>query len=875
VSAGSVQLQFGAEFALFLAAVAAVGLVALRADLLVQGTAARLTLATGAAALAAAAFLHGTTTVEDPTESGLMVLRLAGVALVAVATVRWSGPPAARWILLCGLLAIAGAEAAGAADRLRLADALRGGGALVLGGALLVASRRSIPARIAASATAILFLVITSVAGALSAVVSDNVEDEAVRRYGARAETEAQVVTDQGRSVLAASSLIATALRSNTAHTSDMRTLADDGAPDIAREAARARLTGVLATARDRFLQTITEAPGPMLFVTPSGNPAVAIDVGPQGRLAIASTAVVAQARTQQVDAQSPHVVGSGGFTVAASPVIAGTPPAFLGVVVSTVPLDPTFVEVRAEGLEGEQEGASMALVGRDGVLTQAGPQPPAADLVHLASAALDGTGELSTRAGDRFVVARPALRPDGVPEMAVVLSIPAAQIDETREDLFRALFIVAMGAALLAIVLAAVAGERVGGRLRRLTRAAEAIRAGDLRAQAGVASDDELGVLGATFDGMATSLRVRTDQLLSTTGRLEAVVGGMGEALVAVDHDGRITDFNPAAEELCDITGVDARGAPVADIVSLIDDDGADMTARLVRPVLEGWSGTGAILQPGGTEVPVAVSAAPLRGQDGAVTGAVFVLRDVRREREVERMKTEFLANISHELRTPLTPIKGFASLLKTREVSGERAREFADEILAGASQAERVIEQLVNFATLAAGRVNLHTEPVAVRDLVDQVVLRWRERVDGDHQIVRRVARGLPPVLVDRHYIDQSLDELLDNAVKYTPGGGTISVVAGPLTNGATTVRLSITDDGVGIAGDRLAAIFDDFAQADASATRRFGGLGLGLSFVSRIVRAHDGELACESIPGKGSVFTMTLPAVQPRAARGGPRA
>jgi PAS domain S-box-containing protein len=579
-------------------------------------------------------------------------------------------------------------------------------------------------------------------------------------------------------------------------------------------------------------------------------------------RLELVATAVVSQALQTVQPLQSPQVVGDQAVIVAASPVTTGPAREALGLVVATAPLDARFLAVRTTGLAGEQEGAAVALAGRSGVLAQHGPQPPLSAVLRLAGAAIDGTEDLTDEVGDRFVVARPVERTDGVAEMAVVLSVPSQPIDATREDLFRVLFVIAMGAALIATVLAAFAGERVGAGLRRLTTAARSIEAGDLHARAGVTTDDELGALGTTFDSMAGALRARTDELRSTAARLEAVVAGMGEALVATDAEGNVTDFNAAAEELTDVPSLDARGRHVADVVHLLDDEGADITPRLVRPVLEGWTGTGAVVKPDGTEVPVAVSAAPLRGQDGGVTGAVFVLRDVRREREVERMKTEFLANISHELRTPLTPIKGFAGLLASRSIDPERTREFADEILSGANRAERVVEQLVNFATLAAGRVNLNVEPVPVRDVVDGTVMRWRDRVDGQHRVERRVARGLPPVAADRHYLDQSLDELVDNAVKYSPAGGKISVTA-TKADGGGAVLLSVADAGVGIAPDRLDAIFDEFAQADASATRRFGGLGLGLAFVRRIARAHGGELTCTSTPGKGSTFTLRLPA------------
>jgi two-component system sensor histidine kinase VicK len=540
--------------------------------------------------------------------------------------------------------------------------------------------------------------------------------------------------------------------------------------------------------------------------------------------------------------------------------------------VVRTSKLDTSYLSLRAAPIDAEVPGVALALVDRDQTLASDGPSAtldPTA-LRTLGRNAIDAGDELDRTVGDRFYVARPVLGGDGSPVMAFVLSAPRSQEDATREDLFRVLFLVSMGAATAALVLAGLAGERIGGALRRLAGAAAEIEAGNLNVRAGVTTDDEIGNLGRSFDSMAVSLADLTAELRAAAkdeaelrGRLEAVVGGMGEALIAVDADARITDFNTAAEELLDVRARDARGRSIGDVVDLRSEEGTTMSRRLRRPVLEAWTASGSVRVGPGREVPVAVSAGALRGPDGEVNGAVFLLRDERHERELDRMKTEFLSAISHELRTPLTPIKGFGSILETRDLPPEQARGFAKEISTAADQLERVIGQLVNFATLVGGRLILEPEATPVRPLVDGVVERWKPRLDRRHALTRRVAARTPKTVMDRAYVVQALDELMDNAVKYSPDGGKI-VVEAAVVDGedGPELEIAVTDEGVGIPSDRIDSVLEDFTQVDASATRRFGGLGLGLALVNRIVRAHDGRLEVASVQGQGTRVALRLP-------------
>jgi two-component system sensor histidine kinase VicK len=879
LSAIDVQVRFAAEFALFLVSLAGLGFAFLRVDLLVERPFARAASAAGFASLAAAALCSGTLIVDEPTDPIVVGLRFAGIVLLGASSVSWRADRAGRELLRIGLVALVAAEIILIGDESStVADVARMVGALGIGACLVGASARVISARIAASGALVLFAVITVVSVSLSAIVSDNIEDEALRRYSARAQTQATSVTEDALELLPSAKLFAGAIGGDVSLQPALRRLTDPSRDLDTVAADRTAVTGTMEGLVSAFVTDQDPQRGPTVVVDTAQRAVVTTTpvLDNLFYVDLVATGIVTEGLRSATGTQGVAVVEGRPIRLATYPLqVDGQ---VRGVVVRTSMLDEGYLERELPSFSAEVPGAAMALADRTQVLASAGPRVDTDAVLAVAAAALDG-GQMTERTrGERFFAARAVDVPAG-PGFALVVSAPRVEEDATREDLFRVLFLVSMGAATAALVLAGVAGERIGSGLRRLTEAATAIQSGNLDARAQVATDDELGTLGRSFDAMAVSLGDLTRDLRTAAhdeatlrGRLEAVVGGMGEALVAVDGAGRITDFNTAAEELFDVPAREARGKVITDVVQLRSQDGTNLSRRLRRPVLEGWTDNGSIRISGGREVPVAVSAGTLRGPDGEVSGAVFVLRDERRERELDRMKTEFLANISHELRTPLTPIKGFASILQTRQLPADKARGFADEISVAADQMERVIGQLVNFSTIVGGRLSIDPKPLAVRGLVDGVLKPWRERVQGTHKLVRRIPAGMPPVVADETYLTQALEELVDNAVKYSPDGGKI-VVAAAVVDGedGPEVEITVSDQGVGIPADRLDSVLEDFTQADASSTRRFGGLGLGLALVNRIAKAHNGSLQVTSSPGAGTSLALRLPVDgPPRSAR-----
>jgi two-component system phosphate regulon sensor histidine kinase PhoR len=424
-------------------------------------------------------------------------------------------------------------------------------------------------------------------------------------------------------------------------------------------------------------------------------------------------------------------------------------------------------------------------------------------------------------------------------------------------------MFLTALIALLVVVVLAILLAQRIADPIRRLTVAAGRVRRGDLDTATSVSSHDEVGALARAFESMTASLRTATgdlrkaaEQEAALRARLETVVESMSDGLVVTDAGGRITGVNAMAARLLGVDADAVVGKPVRDVVKVSGEDGRAL------PVGAGERrGVEAELAAAdGTTVPVHFSVAPLADRQGRV----IVLADRTREHEVERMKTEFLANVSHELRTPLTPIRGYAELLvRRKDLARPQVEGFLEEILGSTARMSRAVELLVDVAALEAGRVASEVSKVSVRSLVEDRLRVWKERYPeraGDFK--RRTATRLPAVAVDPRWVNRALDELVDNAVKYTPARTPITLVAG-LADDERRVHLAVRDAGPGFDPGLAAELMGDFSQADASETRRVGGMGLGLSFVNRVAQRFGFELTIAAEIGRGAEFGLLLPA------------
>ncbi len=251
-----------------------------------------------------------------------------------------------------------------------------------------------------------------------------------------------------------------------------------------------------------------------------------------------------------------------------------------------------------------------------------------------------------------------------------------------------------------------------------------------------------------------------------------------------------------------------------------------------------------------------------PVRAADGALLGRSLVCRDLTREREVERIKNEFVATVSHELRTPLASLLGFSELMLTRELPDDKRRQFLELIHNESKRLNELINDFLDLQRVEAGRVSYRFEPLEAGEFLREATALYANR--PSHPLRLDLAPDLPPFAADRNRLMQVMHNLLSNAVKFSPRGGEIAIAARPA--GGEAIEIAVSDRGLGIPPEAMPGLFGKFYRVDSSDRRAIGGTGLGLALCKEIAEAHGGTIRAESVPGAGSTFRLTLP-LKPR--------
>jgi two-component system phosphate regulon sensor histidine kinase PhoR len=414
-------------------------------------------------------------------------------------------------------------------------------------------------------------------------------------------------------------------------------------------------------------------------------------------------------------------------------------------------------------------------------------------------------------------------------------------------------------GAGLLALVaVSAWTARQITRPLGELARAAERLAAGDRRARAFTGTRDELGALGRTFNRMSESLALRISRLEEDRQQLRTILSGMVEGVVALDADQRVLFANDRAAQLLEFPNPApvgrrfwevVRHRPLLDIVKRALDQAEPCRQEM------SWNGT--------TSRSLTVHAARLPGMPPAdgVRGAVLVLHDTSELRRLERLRQDFVANVSHELKTPLSVIKLCAETLLDGAVEDvEHRGHFLEQIANQSNRLHALILDLLSLARIESGEEAFEFEPVPVGPLVGAALERYRTRAEARRQTLEAEGPdGEVAAWADQEAVEQILDNLLDNAIKYTPEGGRIAV---GWRNGDGQVCLEVSDTGIGIPEADLPRIFERFYRVDKARSREMGGTGLGLAIVKHLVQAMHGSVRARSRPGQGTTFTVCLP-------------
>jgi two-component system phosphate regulon sensor histidine kinase PhoR len=436
-----------------------------------------------------------------------------------------------------------------------------------------------------------------------------------------------------------------------------------------------------------------------------------------------------------------------------------------------------------------------------------------------------------------------------------VRLSLPLTDI-EARHRALRGLLAAALGGAfLLSLAVSFLVARSITRPLGEMVAAARRMAREEFHEKIRTRSNDEVADLAGVLNQMAAAIEETIQALKDDRAKMAATLTAMQEGVIVLSSDGTVRLINPAMERMVGRREAEVLGRTYLEVIRQ-----PHLNEFITGVLSHGIASSTEITLAAGPERTFHVQASPLVQGAGQSPGLVLVFHDITDLRRLEQVRKDFVANVSHELRTPLTAIKGYAEALQdaSQDDPAQRSR-FLDIIRTHTDRLNLIITDLLLLSKIESGQIPLKREPVKLLALVDRTLGLLRHLIEQkQHKVVTVIPSGLPPILGDEERLGQVFTNLLDNAIKYTPDHGTITITAEVVQD---TVEVSVEDTGIGIPPQDLPRIFERFYRVDKARSRELGGTGLGLAIVKHLVEGHGGSVSVESLSGQGTRFRVRL--------------
>lgn len=422
-------------------------------------------------------------------------------------------------------------------------------------------------------------------------------------------------------------------------------------------------------------------------------------------------------------------------------------------------------------------------------------------------------------------------------------------------------IFLKGSGIALIvSILLGILVARAITKPIVEMRRQAQTMARGDFSQKVKVYGKDEISQLAVTFNHLNDRLKHSIATTEQEQRKLSSVLEHMSEGVIATDEKGEISLINEAAGQFFRQNPNSLISKDLVNLLAL-DDQVQDFSelqesGSVILDFSQGEDEVFLVRANFSTIYDQHVNSPP--------SGLIAVLSDVTEDEKIERERREFVSNVSHELRTPLTTLRSYLETLTDGAWKDEKlAPKFLEVTQNETERMIRMVNSLLQLSRVDSKEMSLSRENLDFRPFLMNIIERFEMNAkDSNIHFIKEVPEGEFTVWIDPDRMTQVLDNIISNAIKYSPDGGNITV---QLRHQMTKIVVSVRDEGIGIAYDKLEKIFDRFYRVDKARTRKFGGTGLGLAITQELIELHYGEIWARSIEGKGTVISFTLPLVQ----------